>query len=516
MNFIMLKVLLIDDEPIVREGLKTIIEWENNGFFICEEGIDGKDGLNKILQIRPDLVLIDIKMPGLNGIEVIKEAREQNFNGKFIILTGYSDFAYAKSAIKYDVSSYLLKPIDEDELLQIVKNLYSKICSEIKINKLIDDNIKISKNNLIKELMLGKENVHGLTEQLKDYNLNYEYDKFQVGLINFQQSSIVIPKELKLEAYVKNMLQDERDIDVFIIDDTIGILIKGKENLFSRNLINYLTVKLSKDYGEFNILAAVGRIVSNLEDIKLSYYDAKGVVDRRFLYEEMNVVFFDEIYENNRELTLESINIENIYTFIEVGDIEKINNYLNEIEIMIRESSLNSEKIRSIAINCFIEIKEKIVLNYSEYKNKIISNEGFIRKIYDARTLKNLISCLSNEFMNISKVICNTNSENTIKRILNYIDKNYSKDIKLETLAEIFNYNSSYLGKLFKTYTGENFNIYLDKIRIENAKNYLQNDLKVYQVSEKVGYKNIDYFYSKFKKYVGVSPKEYKNKKVTM
>jgi two-component system response regulator YesN len=101
-----------------------------------------------------------------------------------------------------------------------------------------------------------------------------------------------------------------------------------------------------------------------------------------------------------------------------------------------------------------------------------------------------------------------------MKRILNYIHKNYNKELKLELLAEIFNYNSAYLGKMFKNYTGESFNVYLDKVRIYKAKEMLlNNDLKVYQVSEKVGFSNIDYFYSKFKKYVGTSPKEFRNSK---
>lgn len=107
--------------------------------------------------------------------------------------------------------------------------------------------------------------------------------------------------------------------------------------------------------------------------------------------------------------------------------------------------------------------------------------------------------------------ICSNSSENTMKRILNYIEKNYYKDLKLELLAEIFCYNSAYLGKIFKSYVGQGFNGYLDKVRMEKAKILLaQGELKVYEVSEKVGYKSIDYFYSKFKKYIGVSPKEFK------
>ena len=118
---------------------------------------------------------------------------------------------------------------------------------------------------------------------------------------------------------------------------------------------------------------------------------------------------------------------------------------------------------------------------------------------------------MNDELISMSKKVYVGSADNNIKRIISYMEKNYYNDIKLETLAEIFNYNSAYLGKLLKNALGENFNTKLDKIRIEKAKSLLINDkLKVYQVCEKVGYKNIDYFHSKFKKYVGTTPLTYK------
>ena len=114
----------------------------------------------------------------------------------------------------------------------------------------------------------------------------------------------------------------------------------------------------------------------------------------------------------------------------------------------------------------------------------------------------------------ISKEICTNSNNSSIKRVVKYVEKNYYKDLKLENLAEIFNYNSAYLGKIFKSYAGESFNTYLDKIRIEEGKKLLvEENLKVYEVCERIGYKNIDYFHSKFKKYVGISPLNYKKQK---
>ena len=126
----MLKVLIIDDEPYVREGLKHIIDWQENGFEICGEASDGDEGYSKILELKPDIILIDIQMPGKLGLDIIKEAKENGVNSKFIIVSGYSNFDYAKKAIKYGVKDYLLKPIDEEELLEIALKLKREIEEE--------------------------------------------------------------------------------------------------------------------------------------------------------------------------------------------------------------------------------------------------------------------------------------------------------------------------------------------------------------------------------------------------
>ena len=123
----MLNVLIIDDEPNVRLGLRKIIPWQENGFEVCGEGQDAEDGFDKIMKLNPDIVLIDIKLPGKLGTDVIKEAKEAGFTGKFIIVSGYSNFEYAKTGIKYGVKSYILKPIDEEELLDILLELKNEI-----------------------------------------------------------------------------------------------------------------------------------------------------------------------------------------------------------------------------------------------------------------------------------------------------------------------------------------------------------------------------------------------------
>lgn len=113
----MLKVLIIDDEVNVRQGIKIIVPWAESGFEICGESGDALEGEDMIMNLQPDIVLIDIRMPGKLGVDIIRDATTHGFKGKFIVISGYSNFEYAKTTMKYGVKSYILKPIDEDELI---------------------------------------------------------------------------------------------------------------------------------------------------------------------------------------------------------------------------------------------------------------------------------------------------------------------------------------------------------------------------------------------------------------
>ena len=178
---------------------------------------------------------------------------------------------------------------------------------------------------------------------------------------------------------------------------------------------------------------------------------------------------------------------------------------------MIQSKFYTEDQIKILITKSFLAFYDKIKNDYEVDRSLILDNEVIIKDIYNTKSLQEIIEVLEKGLISISKVISFNSSDKSIKRIVKYIENNYYTDLKLELLAEIFNYNSAYLGKVFKNNTGMSFNTYLDTIRIEQAKKLLMEDkLKVYQVCEKVGYKNIDYFHSKFKKYVGVSPLNYK------
>ncbi|OPJ65128.1 response regulator transcription factor [Clostridium oryzae] len=504
----MLKVLIVDDEPLVREGLKNIIPWEDYNFSICGEGSDGRDGLNEIKQLKPDLVLIDIKMPGLPGIEVMRQAREQGYQCKFIILTGYSDFQYAKSSIELGVESYLLKPIDEDELIENVRKVAKQIEEEQVIKMHVENSEKYMREAIIRDILLSNVDIECVNGIFND-----ECSVFRAAILDIVDS---IKDRDKINNEIIKLIEDNFirliNLEALVVDNKVCVLFINQEKDIVIDILKKISNNI-ESYLNKEVFISVGSVENNCESIGNSYRTARMLGDKKFIFlGKTNIVLADDVETNT--ISIGNFDIEKfeqeLSTYIEINDEEKIIRILDRIEFNFTKSDYSAEMIKSICSNIYVKIKYNLIDNYDELEDYFPMDSYIIQQVYKMDRLSSIISYLHKEFTCIGTKICNSCSGNVMKRILSYIEKNYYKDLKLETLAEIFNYNSAYLGKIFKNYTNETFNTYVDKVRIENAKKLLlENKLKVYKISEKVGYKNTDYFYGKFKKYVGVSPKEF-------
>lgn len=503
----MLKVLIADDEPYVREGIKNIVPWDECGFDICGEGIDGDDTYKKIFDLSPDLVLIDIRMPGKLGLDVIRESIENGFKGKFIIISGYSDFQYAKLAIKYGVKSYLLKPIDEDELYDIAINLKKEIEDEKNKIRNIEIQKKYVKEYSLSQLMLGKK-VDDY-EELRNY---LDSSNYTVALVLNYDEKTKNENLIELESCVKNRLNNIDGVEVCKVKDKVAILFCDVNSSHSLNILNRVSNEVSKSLNG-RIFLTVGKNVNSIDDIILSYTTANELMKTKFLFLEEAILTAERVRElSKKEFLFSEMDIINkIFTYVEIGENIKIKELLKSLKEVIQSKFYTEDQIKILITKSCLEFYDKIKNDYEVDRSLILDKEVIIKDIYNTESLQEIIEVLEKGLISISKVISFNSSDKSIKRIVKYIENNYYTDLKLELLAEIFNYNSAYLGKVFKNNTGMSFNTYLDTIRIEQAKKLLMEDkLKVYQVCEKVGYKNIDYFHSKFKKYVGVSPLNYK------
>lgn len=504
----MYQLMIIDDEPIVRSGIKDLIPWEDYQFEVCAEGIDGKDGLNKVMEFLPDLVLVDVKMPGMSGIELIQEARKQGFEGKFIILTGYSDFEFAKQAVSLGVRAYLLKPIDEKELMTNVEEVLGELEAKKNREDYFTKSELIARQDVIRRILLPNNGSEELKKDMKLYSLEFKYHCFCCAVISMKNAeNMPAPSEECINALTRDMNQ----IDRIWMDENVVLLCKEYTFLEAAKQLELNIERMEAKHMEIPFVF-LGHTVKQWQDIQFSYESARFFWEHRFLYSNQRVITID-MPESVGQITVDRI-LEQLGNYVDIGDEEGIEHTMYELQQYARISLLKESDIKLLVAHNLILLHSRLLAKYDQKKSEFPSLNQLREQIKNCNSIDSLIHEAIAFCKTMSEIVGGSTSDNIAKRVYAYMEKNFDKDLKLENIAKTFNYNSAYLGKLFKKEMGEGFNNILDSIRIENAKRLLmEQDLKVYQVSEKVGFSNIDYFYNKFKKHVGLSPKEFQKKK---
>lgn len=510
-----MNVLIADDEQLVLEGLKCIIDWNACGFSICGTASNGQEALEKILDLNPDLVLLDIRMPKMNGIEVVQAAIEAGFTGKFMILSGVSDFKLAQAAMRYGVNFYLTKPIDEDELEQSVCTVRDAIHKESKTSFSYSQYLDKAKENILKEILLNTCDYHTLNLP----ELHLKANIYQVVTYeNYSQDYFYQTWNFSDLMRVTN--QDNNSFDILEVEQKKVILLKGDFAIARfQNLLDHYQVKPQKGSPFDSVFLAYGQRVSRIQDIYLSYQDVCQLEERRFFCaENQHVIGYEELHQHLSATHLFTQNLapqyaESFSNYIQSHNPTLITVTIKELSDYLTGCAAEITDIKHFLIDIYILVKQKIMRIFPQADLPFLANASVITLIDEKYYLYEIIAFLAEQFEMWMHSVGYSSGENVLDEVLHYIHNNYQENLKLETIAPLFGYNSSYLGKLFSKKLGINFNSYLDQVRIAEAKKLLMDkSMKVYEIAEQVGYKNVDYFHRKFKKYEGTSPAEYRKK----
>lgn len=506
-------LLIADDEKNIRDGLKCILDWESLGFTLCGEAANGEEALSAILKNTPSLVLLDIRMPKLTGIDIIRIAREQGYKGRFIILSGYSDFSYAQAAIRYGVEYYLTKPIDEDELLDAINTIKESLEQEHRKS----DNIALyrekAKDVILQELITGTWKRDGRTglSSADFQSMELTSDIYQV-VIYERFGSLPEHKNCNFADLLNITNSGNHSFEHFEEENKNVILLKGSFAL--KRFEEFLN---QEENPADLFFLTYGRPVKNLDEIYLSYEEASTLIKRRFFcIQGQNTLGYDElpaVTSHSSQISDDKLHeyCDTLTDYLQTNNRKQIAATFFSLEEYLNNVDSSLESVRLFLTDLFLRLKENINKIYNSSRISFPSNSAVIDHIDHCNYLYEIIFYLSEQVKSVMDSNDNSSRDSVLDDILYYIDNNYQNNIKLETIAPLFGYNSAYLGKLFTKAIGENFNSYVDHRRIEHSKKLLeQNNIKVYEVSEQVGYKNVDYFHKKFKKYVGISPAEYR------
>lgn len=522
-------LLIADDESSIREGLKYIVDWEELGFTICGEASNGEEALTRILSLNPGLVLLDVKMPRMHGTEVIRRAREAGFQGKCIILSGYSDFKYAQEAIKSGVRFYLTKPIDEDELYQTVSEIKQELAKERQHSTHFTEFQNKAKSVVLQELLTDTLSTPLSEQDLEHFCLTAEV--YQVVICeDFHTQAAAAP--YTFAELLKVINRDNNIFEHLEINHRDVVLLKGFHGL--NKLSNFLE-RFEENTAQAgspleSMFLAYGRPVSTPADIHLSYEDASSLLKRRFFCKrELHAMGYELLPElpsdassflSGQEQTATELKDEALtrYTDRFVDYIQSYNRRMTVATLSELEETLlyvpgEARDIKLFLTDLYLQIKEKMNRAYAAAKIPFPSNSSVLEFMDNCKYLYEIIQFLSKQFEMIMNATGNPSRDTVLDDVLYYIDHHFRDNIKLEAIAPLFGYNSAYLGKIFSKTVGENFNSYVDHRRIEHSKQLLlENQLRVYEIAGQVGYKNVDYFHKKFKKYVGESPAEFRKR----
>lgn len=511
----MYKVLLVDDERTILEGISKIVDWESQGVLLSGTARNGIEAMEFISEHEPDIVISDISMPGLDGIELIEKSYKLYPSISWILLSGYNEFDYAQKAMRYGVKHYLLKPCNENVISNALKEIVQEIEQQKekdtyvnKIESRLDNLTDQEKEQYFKELITNR------TSSLE----NKEYFTKLVGLTNSNEyvrllffnpkGSFALGRLLRIIEITKEFLEDSILLAHTIIGNHLIILIK---EVYEQEQLDYLIKKIQHNYTNSGDVAVVISETCNIPNLPVMYRTMLKYMDQRFYFEGGSIIRAKDISarENNDEAAFE-YDKQRLVRLLKTGDFEGLQTELDEIFERLEDVRLKPSLVKSYLIQLYFSIVRKSEFNYGEDHLKEIA------QMEEMNTLQPFKQFLEKVFRSIidSNLHANTLKYSTsVRNTIEVVHENLENpDLSLQWLAnEKLYMNADYLGKLFKKEVGERFSFFVTNERIKKAVKIIEqeNDIKVFELAERLGFgNNPQYFSQIFKKIMGKAPSD--------
>lgn len=512
------RVMVADDEPIMRKALMTLTNWEETGCEVVYTAANGQEVLDHLEAALPDILITDIRMPGKDGIELAKYIWEEKLPIKVIILTAYADFSYAQSAVKYGVIDYVTKTGAFDGLISAIEKAKMEIERAQQIALPSDRNAEVK--NLLKSIFDGS--LYGREDLKEDMErLRINLGAFTVILLQYRMGKEREKRGMKeiyksLENFFKMVFGEYMLSAVLVERDMFAIVIVNQEEIFKDQLLSQCRqiVDMMDNFMQLFTYIGVGNCHCKTEDLKKAYNEAERAIGYGFITKESKIHFFDEAdgmeekYPKAAEVLCDKVCIE-----IGKGNGKRAWSLFVELLEMQKEGQCSEYMIK----NTGILIQSKCRKLASEHERTIYEvagmNESISKAVFRCRYVDEYEELMK-------KIICQTaesihfvmnKKESIVAECIKFIEGHFEENILVNDIARALGVSVSYLSRIFKAQTGQTIIFTLNQKRLEKAKVYLRDtDMKVYQIAEKLGFENTTYFSHFFKKYEGVSPKEYK------
>ncbi len=533
----MFKVFLVEDEIVVREGIRKNILWEQYGFHYAGDAPDGELALPLIRQIKPDLLITDIKMPFMDGLALIELVRRELPKTKIIIISGHDDFSYAQQAISMGVEQYLLKPIIKGKMVEILKALYKKMAEEQRQQEYLErfhrevrEYEMFSRRRFFEQIVTGGLSVLEISETAKTLDIDVNAPFYNIVLFTLSSAGY---DGSTPERYTDALAVVQDEIRHFITGNTelilfswnvttYAVLVKGGQKDITQrtdDCISNIQSCCAMAGSDVNWHIACGTPVSRLSTIPACFEEASRILSYRHLCPQEHILTEASISDLRKRAghgtDADRIGIaqERIYSFLSNGSVEDIDRYINQL--------LQSAEGEAVSLPVFCRyLTMTVYLAAVEYMDSIGSRTDSVwslelrpnDSISTSGEVRHYLRQVMRQAIELRDSESKKQQSDLMNRAIEYIDRHYHEEsISLDRVAQKVNISPNYFSAIFSQEVGLTFIEYLTGKRIDEAKHMLrQTDKRSGEIAFAVGYKDPHYFSFVFKKVTGCTPSEYR------
>lgn len=530
-------ILIVDDEQLIRQGLRARIEYLG---IDVDEIFEAENGLMalRLQEEHPiDVVITDIRMPDMDGLELIQEMQKKNNQIKFVVLSGYAEFSYAETAIRLGVKAYLLKPVSNDDLKAAFDKAYKEmeqtasVRQEVQMKKRMDREKQVYQQEKALNALFSSQEAGAVTREqlcklcgydekmwaggaesvlyLAILHINkesFEHQRFRPvdhELVRFMIRNIFEEIQAPCEKLLVNSLSDTRQMyGIFIGDD------KKKLRMEVERIYLRMRSVLEKKMGIY-LTIGVSRCRSQLEGKETS--EARQALKQRIIYGKANIYFYEDIrILGEQEFPVSQLHL--LEQYIEHNEIFKVKNLVQEIfsEELVKKYGSAYLRIMWIRIlNLLLHHYERRGRNAAEIE-KMLQNYNLLDRIQSLQEIRQKIIEMVMECVSTESV-ADVNARSKIQMAIGYIQEHFAENLTVNVLAEHYGMSPNYFSSMFKKEMSRSAVNYITELRINQARELLyHSELSVVDISKKVGYEDSQYFFRVFKKYLGMTPLQYR------
>lgn len=530
----MYKILLADDEGIVRESLKYIVDKEFPGQFEAYEAKTGRHVIELAEEVRPDIAFMDIRMPGINGIDAMREIRKTNSNIVFVVISAYDKFDYAKQALNLGVIDYINKPFNKTQIVAVLQKAMTEVdrvraqrSKELEIKEKLDSIVPIIENGLIQELLSHEHFKENIEEYKKILEINEKYGLMLAIVGNEKESGGymrgAVPASVKTQKNFDTVLLVISDnfkcITGSVMGNKIPVLIPCQKSSLTPD--EYQKIVDSAKLAQQELTEALGidfRIgigpVKPLENMADSYSEAISILvkSKQEVAESIDLPEGCE-YDTDYPLKTEK----SLFEAITQGDVAKSLEQANLFFDWMEKSSGGAMSDICLKVLEFVLWAERLAYSNGGYVYHFMSRSEYLPEINSMKSYDELRLWFVRHIEHALKMINAANdakTEDVAEKAKKYIDQNFREDLSLDEISGVYDISPFYFSKVFKTQTGVTFTDYLTSVRVNKARELLESTNKsMKEICSEVGYSDPNYFSRIFKKHTGVTPTEYKEGK---